>query len=93
MPNETLNQEAISQAAIKIAVLETQVQTLTEQNAELKATMNKLFEKIDLVSKTVSDMNTTLSEARGGWKMLMLMGGAGAALGSAVSAAIQHWRP
>ena len=93
MPNETLNQEAISQAAIKIAVLETQVQTLTEQNAELKATMNKLFEKIDLVSKTVSDMNTTLSEARGGWKMLILMGGAGPARGSAVSAAIQHWRP
>lgn len=93
MPSETLNQEAISQAAIKIAVLEQQVKTLTEQNADLKETMNKLFEKIDTLSTTVNNINSTLSEARGGWKMLMLVGGASATLGGAITAFAQHWRP
>lgn len=86
------HQEAIAQASIKIAVLENQVKALADQNADLKRTLDKLFEKFDTVSATVANINATLSEARGGWKMLMLVGGASASFGAAVVEVMRHFR-
>jgi hypothetical protein len=37
-------------------------------------------------------LNATLTEARGGWRMLMLLGGAAAALGSLIPWVISHLR-
>jgi hypothetical protein len=37
------------------------------------------------MQKTLSDIEKTLSEAKGGWKMLMLLGGAGGVLGAALT--------
>ena len=88
MPDATYSQESV-----RIAVLENQVNTLKGENAELKATLGKVFEKLDTLSTTVNNINSTLSEARGGWKMLMLVGGASATLGGAITAFAQHWRP
>jgi phage shock protein A len=52
---------------------------LTEQNATLAS-----------LQKQISDLTTTLSEARGGWRTLLWLGGASAAAASAVTWALQH---
>ena len=44
------------------------------------------------VRKALTQINTTLSEARGGWKVLMMIGGAGGAVGSIVTWIVQHWK-
>jgi hypothetical protein len=34
------------------------------------------------MQKSLAEINTTLSEAKGGWKVLMMFGGAGGVLGA-----------
>ena len=36
------------------------------------------------LNETLTEISVTLSEAKGGWKMLMVVGGAGAAMGSGI---------
>jgi len=48
----------------------------------LQEDMDKLVESMAAMNKTLSDINTTLSEAKGGWKVLMMFGGAGGVLGA-----------
>lgn len=40
----------------------------------------------------LSEINNTLSEARGGWKILMMIGGAGGAVGSFITWVVAHWK-
>lgn len=40
----------------------------------------------------LSEINKTLSEARGGWKILMMIGGAGGAVGSFITWVVAHWK-
>lgn len=77
-----LNQEAISQATA-IAVLETKVEAQGREIGELKDAIKEL-------TKTVNDMRDTLTEARGGWKTLMLLGGASATFGGLLTWALEH---
>lgn len=42
--------------------------------------------------KILAEMQRTLSEARGGWRALMWLGGAGAALGAAVTSLVTWLR-
>ena len=42
------------------------------------------------VRLALTQINTTLSEAKGGWKVLMMIGGAGGAVGSFVTWAVTH---
>ncbi|CAB4158543.1 hypothetical protein UFOVP708_9 [uncultured Caudovirales phage] len=58
--------------------LEQQVQNLSQQVASLQETLGAI--------------NDTLKEAKGGWRALMLLGGAGAACGSLVTWAASHIR-
>lgn len=51
----------------------------------LQADMDRLVKDMDDIKKTLSEINTTLAEARGGWKILMMVGGAGGALGGLVT--------
>ena len=53
--------------------------------AHLQDDMDKLVASMVVMQKTLSDIDKTLSEAKGGWKMLMLLGGAGGVLGAAVT--------
>lgn len=76
-------QEALQAAMIQIAVLETKVEALSRENAELKAMVKTMASKLDTVA-------STLTEARGGWRALMLLGGAGATFGGVVSWVLQH---
>jgi len=56
--------------------------------AHLQDDMDKLVASVAAMQKTLSDIDKTLSEAKGGWKMLMLLGGAGGVLGAALTQVI-----
>lgn len=56
--------------------------------AHLQDDMDKLVASMAVMQKTLSDIDKTLSEAKGGWKMLMLLGGAGGVLGAALTQVI-----
>lgn len=68
----------------ELAVHETEIK-------HLQADMDKLVQDMDDIKKTLSSINNTLAEAKGGWKVLMMLGGAGGVLGSAVTYIIQQW--
>jgi len=51
----------------------------------LQDDMDRLVSDIDDIKKTLQAINSTLSEAKGGWKMLMMFGGAGGAAGAIVT--------
>lgn len=79
---------ALTEAQVAIGILEAKVEHLTKLADELKASNKDLADKMDKVL-------VTLSEARGGWRMLMLMGGGAATLGGALSYVLTHirWQP
>jgi prefoldin subunit 5 len=62
----------------ELAVHETEIK-------HLQADMDKLVSDMDDIKATLNSINNTLAEARGGWKVLMLVGGAGGALGAFVT--------
>jgi archaellum component FlaC len=54
-----------------------QIDALDKDLREMKEDMRRIFEKLEAI-------NATLSEAKGGWKTLMWVAGASAALGGVV---------
>lgn len=54
-----------------------QIEALDKDLREMREDMRRIFEKLDSI-------NQTLSEAKGGWKTLMWVAGASAALGGVV---------
>jgi hypothetical protein len=77
--------EALVQAQIDVARLESEVAHLTKAVDELKVSQAQM-------ARALADIQRTLSEASGGWRMLMLMGGAGAAAGGVISWALTNLR-
>lgn len=57
---------------------------------ELTAQVEQLAKEMEEVRHELTAIKITLAEARGGWKVLMLLGGAVAGLASAVTWAVQH---
>jgi prefoldin subunit 5 len=55
-----------------------------EKINRIESDLEELAASIRQLNATLSDISITLSEAKGGWKMLMVVGGAGAALGSGI---------
>jgi len=53
-----------------------------EKINRIESDLEELATSIRQLNATLSEISITLSEAKGGWKMLMVVGGAGAALGS-----------
>jgi hypothetical protein len=79
--------EALATARIDIARLEVEVGHLTRSMADLQESNQQLTAKLDQVL-------LTLSEARGGWKTLMFVGGLASSLGAVMTWVIQHvWKP
>lgn len=76
----TEQQNAIALAAVKV-----EVSYLKAGMADLRATNAQTNVKLDAVL-------AQLAEARGGWRTLMLVGGAFATLGSAAGWLISQWR-
>ena len=59
----------------------------------LQKDMNKLMSDMEDVKRTLVDIQSTLSEAKGGWKMLMLLGGAGGLFGSLITQVVHSLPP
>lgn len=74
------------QNAIALAALQVEVSYLKVAVAEVRATNMLQNEKLDKVL-------AQLAEARGGWRTLMLIGGAAGSMGSAVTFLLSHARP
>ena len=51
----------------------------------LQDDMDKLVSDMEEIKKCLATINSTLSEAKGGWRMLMLIGGASGAVGAALT--------
>lgn len=83
--NDQLNQaEALATARISIARLEVEVAHLRAGLVAVEESNQQLTVKLDQVL-------LTLSEARGGWKTLMVIGGAASAVGGLVTWLVQHF--
>jgi prefoldin subunit 5 len=83
--NDQLNQtEALAIARIAIARLEVEVAHLRASLAAVEESNQELTAKLDQVL-------LTLSEARGGWKTLMVVGGAASAVGGVITWLAQHF--
>jgi cation transport ATPase len=54
----------------------------------LQRDMDKLVESVAAMQKTLADIDKTLSEAKGGWKVLMMFGGAGGLIGAMLAQVI-----
>lgn len=61
---------------------------LGRHDAQIESLQNQvkqLHRDLQAVNATLGEINQTLSEARGGWKTLMLVGGLAATMGAAVT--------
>ena len=56
-----------------------------ERIAKLETEVHYLKDSIDRLLTTTEDINKTLTEARGGWKTLMLVAGVASTLGALIS--------
>jgi hypothetical protein len=83
MPDQN---EALATARIDIARLEVQVGHLSVSVASLQESNQQLTVKLDQVL-------LTLSEARGGWKVMMMVGGAAGSVGAGIVWLFQHLKP
>jgi len=59
----------------------------------LQKDMDKLMSDMAHVKQTLAAIQSTLSEATGGWKMLMLLGGAGGLFGSLITQVVHSLPP
>jgi len=59
----------------------------------LQKDMNRLIADMEDIKKTLIAIQSTLAEAKGGWKMLMLLGGAGGLFGSLITQVVHNFPP
>jgi prefoldin subunit 5 len=55
-----------------------------EKISRIESDLEELAASIRQLNTTLSDISVTLSEAKGGYRMLLLVGGAGCAIGSGI---------
>lgn len=75
--------QELTEARINIARLESEVSHLNAGMAEVRISQVAMLAKLDA-------MQLTMSEARGGYKTLMLVGGAAGAIGSGLAWLAMH---
>lgn len=56
-----------------------------ERIAILETQMHSICEQLKTINASLSSIHDTLSEAKGGWKLLMLVGGASGAIGAFIA--------
>jgi len=57
----------------------------------LQVDMDKMVKEMEEIKIAVQSINKTLSEAKGGWKTLMAIGGAVSVLTGIIGLAIGYW--
>jgi prefoldin subunit 5 len=83
MTDATHHQQELTEARIDIARLEVQYENLDSKVDQLQVSNAKQVQQLQ-------EILNTLSEARGGWRTLMIVGGAAGVIGSAVTWAASH---
>jgi prefoldin subunit 5 len=58
----------------------------------LQDDMDKLVSDMEEIKKAIVEIQKTLSEAKGGWRMLLAVGGAAGLVGSGITWLIGHWK-
>ena len=59
----------------------------------LQDDMDSMKEDVAAIRKSIEEINKTLSEAKGGWKTLVVVGGIASSLGATVAWIANHfWR-
>ena len=58
--------------------------------AHLQDDMDKLVADINDIKATLAAIQTTLAEAKGGWRMLMMIGGISGTVGAAITQAAHY---
>lgn len=53
--------------------------------AHLQEDMDKMAKDMSEIKAMLANINTTLAEAKGGWKVLMMFGGAGGLIGATLA--------
>ena len=69
------------------------VRELATHGADIKhlqMDMDKMVNDIDEIKEALRSINITLSEAKGGWKTLLIVGGIGASVTTAVAWIIDY---
>lgn len=72
------------------------IREIATHGAEIKHIqddLDSIAAEMKEVRIALAEINKTLSEAKGGWKVLMMIGGAGGAVGSFITWAVAHWKP
>lgn len=59
-----------------------EVATHSADIRHIQEDMDRVIEQMKAMQSTLTDISATLSEAKGGWKVLMLVGGASGAVGA-----------
>lgn len=72
-----------TEAAVQIARLEEKFASMSEGQLEMKIKMAQVEGKIDIIVNAIS-------ESKGGWKLLMLIGGLASSLSVAITWALAH---
>lgn len=57
----------------------------------LQKDMDKLVQDMEEIKKAIQSIQTTLSEAKGGWRLLAAAAGAGGVLTVAIDGIIKFW--
>jgi prefoldin subunit 5 len=78
-------EDKINEVKIDLAVSTEKINRLQEDMEQLTKSMTEL-------SKAIAEINLTLSSSKGSIRMLMIVGSACAALGSAVAELLHVWR-
>ena len=59
--------------------------------AHLQSDMDKMASDIDEIKKMLTSINATLAEAKGGWRVLIGIAGAGGVLGATLTHFANGW--
>jgi len=57
----------------------------------LQEDMDKMVKEMQEIKLAIQSINKTLSEAKGGWKLLMAIGGAASVVTGIIGLIIGHW--
>ena len=93
--SESLHQEIHLDPSVAIAILKERTEVLGREMRELKENQRRELEALresqDKLSGKVDRVLTVMSEARGGWRTVVYVGGVASAVASAVAWIIGHF--
>lgn len=69
-----------------------QIARLEEQFSAIRQDMDEMSSQMVALQSQLSEVLAKLNEAKGGWRVLMMLGGAAAGVGAGLSWILQHVR-